>query len=269
VTLKMVSREQAVVKPHFRGPRWTPENDAKRPPSYEYFGPYSGNVGPDVTDVQMVNRTIGRHSHEVDEFQIMLGCPGATFEDRMVPHLLLHYSDAFALYGPLSGGDEPFHLLQFRATPIDQKAAGAWGDFRLPDDRALMPYVSERHEEAVLDELPPNDSAHGELTVHEMIKTADGVGAWLMIAGPRTKIPVPSPHHSSGQFIYVVDGELTHDGETFGPQSVGWQPPAHGEDIVHTLDAGCRLILMRMPYPPTTVAHAKQAAASDRGVRRT
>jgi hypothetical protein len=254
----MVAREDAVQRDGFSNPNIPKIATGRRGNLIEYFGEASVNIGPDVTDVHMTNRSIGAHSHEVDEFQILLGKPGAKFQGRDVPPLLLHYSDAFAIYGPLEGGEIPFHLIQLRTKPIDNAKGGAWGDFRLPDDRDLMPYVSERHEEAVVPETSEHESLdHGDLKSETIIgPAADGLGSVLITAGHGTVFTLPSPKDTSGQFVYVANGTVELGDRSYGEGTIGWQEREEAEADLTAGESGCRVVLMRFPYPASTAARA-------------
>src|SRR5439155_12662679 len=87
-------------------------------PIYDYLGMTSSrHIGPEAFMGDLVNHTTRHHFHPVDSFNLFWGAEGAEFEGREIPKVLLHYSDAYGVYGPFSCTDEKMQCFTLRPEP--------------------------------------------------------------------------------------------------------------------------------------------------------
>src|SRR5215467_525480 len=73
-----------------------------------YFGEH-GRVEPGPEGFMLKFRPgagLPAHFHDVNQFQVFFGSPGATFGRHAIPELMVHYAAAGTLYGPFAAGAE-------------------------------------------------------------------------------------------------------------------------------------------------------------------
>src|SRR5258706_10638781 len=49
---------------------------------------------------------LAAHFHKVDQFQVFFGGPGATFGRHDIGEVMVHFTDAYATYGPFRAGPD-------------------------------------------------------------------------------------------------------------------------------------------------------------------
>ncbi len=160
------------------------------------------------------------HFHSVDQFHVVLGSPGTTYKTQTVGEgfLMIQYSDAFNVYGPMDAGSEtPLEFFSFRAHY--DTAIGF-----LPKDRDLLQETPRHRKLSFLVDLAargagPADSA--SLLDHY----DDGLAAYRLRAVQGRQLSGPPLAGTSGQYYMVIGGEVTHRGSAFGPRSIAWVGP--------------------------------------------
>jgi hypothetical protein len=190
----------------------------------------------------------GAHFHPVDQFQVFLPSPGATFQRRPIESPIVHYNDAYMTYGPFEVVTEPLFFLTVRTRPTSEI-------MYMPQDRDKLVRRGRRNLHAAVGEWDDGSTpAPGEVRRHDIIpREADGASATLIVAGPDSELVVPSTEGTSGQFTFVLEGSLRHEGEVYGPRSLGWSTPDSAAPKLETTgDEGVKLLVMAFPYPATT-----------------
>jgi len=225
-------------------------------PIYDYFGQTSpfhfgpeaflGDLGP--------NRSTRNHFHPVDSFQLFWGAPGSEFEGRDIPKYLLHYSDAYGVYGGFSTTDSRIQCFTLR--PVPSAFTAYMSD---PEQREFV--LGRRNYDANIEPLLadalPSD---GKVITHTLMSPErDGLAAYLLTMGPEAEIPaelVSSPD-SSGSYVCVLEGELEWDGVGYGPRALGWLPPGGKLPALRPsrdAEGPLRLVAMHFPSPLTSAA---------------
>lgn len=199
--------------------------------------------------------SVGSHFHKVDQFQVMFGAPGAFYQRSQIPQVLLHYADAYSVYGPFGAGpDEEFFFYTLRAAQSTLHGA-------MPELRDQLLYKGERQFRFDLEPLllAPAPAA-GSAEVNAVIEPhEDGLAAFLMRLAPGVKAEPPVGELGSGRYTVVLEGEIDYDGRSFGPKSLGW---SQGEVEDVTLvggPIGATVLFLHLPYPATPATHEKSA----------
>lgn len=251
--LTMVGPEEAVVVG-----RTTDEGEART--WSEYFGRATGRGdSPQGFVVPLHNRFLGAHFHPVDQFQILLGVPGATYQREPVAPMMVHYADAYVTYGPLIGEDAPLRFYTLRALMTEQV-------LYMPDERKKLLWRGKRNRHVDFDHLTPGEfPGVGEVSVDTIWEREDdGLEGLAVTAGPRATIVIPGTSGTNGQYVFVADGSLARDGRSFPIESLGWQGPEEDGTEVTAGDGGVRLFVLRFPTPTSVEQHllAEKVGAS-------
>jgi hypothetical protein len=209
-----------------------------------------GDIDPQGFTAFVENETLRAHFHDVDQFQVMFGVPGSFYQRTPVPEVMIHYADAFVTYGPLIGEEPALRYFTLRARP----STGMWF---MPEEREHLAYRGKRRlevfPEPYSDQEPLADGTIEEKVVME--DERDGLEAKIVIAGPGATVVVDPSLAATGQYTVVVNGSVEHDGKTYGPESIGWQTQNDGPSELKAGSSGARVIVVRFPYPATTVSH--------------
>ncbi|WP_217231932.1 hypothetical protein [Streptomyces anulatus] len=242
----------------------------------DYFGGAASASGPQAYLVEQRNYVLRPHFHPVDQFQILCGAPGSLFGRRPLGELEVHYADAHTVYGPLTGGDPPLRYFTLRAEPTGTTAF-------MPESRAFLPArrtgrslhadasgpasgrasgsasgradagpAAGDRDTAVPDGDRATPVPDGADTLLEDVH--DGLRVSRLTGGPGTSLPLPEAGEG-GQFLYVAAGGIVEADISYGPETLGWQPPgAPGSAAVAGPD-GATVLVLRYPAPvarPTT-----------------
>jgi len=173
--------------------------DAAPPPEPDAIYPMAFLVDQDA-DV-----TVGAHFHQSDQFQVVVGGSGRLGTHEVEP-VAVHFSGAFAAYGPIRAGAEGLHYFTLR---------NGWdaGARYMPGARAELPRP-RRHREAV---AGPLGEGNGFETV--LGPEPDGLAAWRWRASEGARLAGPDPATGRGQFWVVLNGTLEREGKAFGRHS--------------------------------------------------
>jgi hypothetical protein len=188
------------------------------------------------------------HFHRIDQFQIMFGAPGAYYQRSPLPCALLHYTDAYSVYGPFGAGpDAPMSFFTLRGTPSDIHAS-------MPKDREHLLYRGDRHHQINLEPLLSDPAPLDGATSLDILvpEEPDGLAAYLMRIGPgAAQVAPPKGELRTGRYTIVLEGELVCEGRSFGPKSVGWSTGETSEILFGAGPMGAAVALLHMPFPAT------------------
>ena len=232
--------------------------DGRKTTDLRYFGKFSGrDTTCEAFLVRVQDGVVRAHFHPIDQFQILLGAPGSRYQRQELPALTLHYADAYATYGPMSGEDPPLRFFTLRAE------ASAFTAY-MPADRDKLAWRGRRHHQVGFDRLPLEDFPASGVSRVEQVwdRDEDGLEALAIVAGPSCAITLPATYRTGGQFTMIAEGSVCHDGKECGPESLAWQDAAEPAVHLSTADQGCRLFVLRYPEPSTTAQHQAAAAGS-------
>jgi hypothetical protein len=179
------------------------------------------------------------HFHDVDQFQVFFGVPGARYGRDTVPDLLVHYADAFTPYGPFSCGATALKFYTLRAQCTVRT-------LYMPNDRKLIPPGGKRRNLYATPDLgiPP----HGKSSITALFNPqTDGAMAWLVAAGADAVFRTPQPEGGMGQYCCVVKGAVELVNRTFPEKSLGWMDATDPPVEIRAATWGCAMVVMQFP----------------------
>jgi hypothetical protein len=205
---------------------------------YEPFG--HDGIGPQGFLVEMLPEHVGpAHFHDINQFQVFFPARGARYQRTAIDAVLLHYADAYATYGPFESGAEPLQFFTLRATHT--RFIGY-----MPTDRDKIVRRGGRN---VHVEVPPRRLDTSQGTVDALIGPhPDGLAAHRLTAGAGGSLPIPASG-GIGKYVLVLDGEVLHDGERHGAQSLAWLDPEGPEVLSAPKSSGFDALVMEFPVP--------------------
>ena len=173
--------------------------DAAPPPAPDAIYPMAFLVEQDA------DATVSAHFHQADQFQVVVGGSGRLGTHEVRP-VAVHFSAAFAAYGPIRAGAEGLHYFTLR---------NGWdpGARYMPGARAQLPRP-RRHREAVAGPL-----AEGNGFETALGPEPDGLAAWRWRLSAGARLAGPDPAAGRGQFWLVLGGTLAREGESLGRHS--------------------------------------------------
>jgi hypothetical protein len=219
------------------------EDPATAPQAYlvEMFGPM---VGP-------------AHFHPVDQFQIFFPHEHATYQRTQIAHPLVHYTDAYSVYGPFATAQDSMQFFTLRARQNKETIL-------MPEGRDRLIKRGKRNFHTALDPAVLGDvPAAGEVVTTTLFEpTEDHMSAVFVAAGEGATIPTTSTDETSGRYTCVLEGELRFEGRSYGPQSIGWSTPGSEAPELTAGAGGVRLVLLTFPYPSTELLDLDPALAA-------
>jgi hypothetical protein len=186
------------------------------------------------------------HFHMVDQFQIFLPDEHATYLRSRIEHPLVHYSDAYSVYGPFATTGEFMEFFTLRAVKNSEIAF-------MPEERHRLRKRGKRNMHTPVDSsVVGADPPAGEAMTKMLFEPAeDHMSALFVTAGREAGIPTLSARDTSGRYYWVMSGELTFEGRTYGPLSLGWSTPGSEAPVLVAGEEGVRLVMLTFPYPST------------------
>lgn len=232
----MVAAEDAV------SVEWVDPDDGFDRRRLDYYGPATDRLVGVQAHMAVINPSnpVPTHCHTVDQFQVMFGVAGARFRTKAIPPVLVHYADAYSVYGPITTDDQTLQFLTLRAVE------GA-GILHMPADRDKIPRRGGRQVSATPPAIDSDHEASGVVVEYVIGPEDDGLAAYLITAGAHADLTIDAASHARGQYVCVIDGDVQMDGSRFGPQSVGWHSGDDTSVRARAGAAGCRLIVMTFP----------------------
>lgn len=163
---------------------------------------------------------------------------------------MLHYTNGFTGYGPITAADEGISFFTLR-NRLDPGGARSF-----PGGRSFMKPARKRHR--VSEHLVLSDDETLKNRTHEVLETAiepeeNSLAAWFLRAVPGEKTQAPSPADGGGQYLIVARGTLWYDGEVY-PELSCVYVPADSEPIL--LEAGAEGLEVLIAQFPTDEAHS-------------
>jgi hypothetical protein len=229
---QLVSRAQAVPRRVFF--------EGKISKVVDYFGGAAPFGGAQAYLVEQKNYVLRAHLHPVDQFQILYGAPGSLFARRPIADLVVHYADAYTVYGPLVGADPPLRYFTLRAQHTDAT------EF-MPQARALVPKRPGRSLHRDLDPSTVDGPAPARSVSSTVLDDQrDGLRVTCVSGGAGAPITVPEAG-PAGQFSFVVGGSVESGGASYGPETVGWHPAGSAEWVGTAGSDGAALLVLRFP----------------------
>ena len=202
--------------------------------------------GPEAFLVRVPpHNTVTTHFHRVDQFQVFHPSPGARYQRHGYAGVLVHYTDAYSVYGPISTADEPLDFFTLRA--VGDSFTGY-----MPGAREHLVRRGERnlHGEVPLDVPFGRDIATADL----FDAFDDGLRAAVWRVPGGATFTGPSARGSAGQYWTVLDGADIASGRSAAAPSLQWvgrsDPPAAfvaGSD-------GPTVLLVQFPWPGSAPA---------------
>lgn len=186
------------------------------------------------------------HLHAQDQFQVFYPSAGAIYKKTPIDSFLLHYTDAFTVYGPFFSGEQPLEFFTLRARHNDLTAY-------LPEGRDQ---VAHRKTRQFMVSLPVSWHAPeaGSASVGELIAAeADGLAAFLVEAGPDTAITLPDSPGDSPRYALVLNGSV---GASQPGQALRYEAKRTKGDKITAGPGGIRIVTMHYPDPPTPLLAA-------------
>ena len=187
----------------------------------EYFGTRwpSGIAGtePQALVAELTpNEHVPAHYHGVEQFQIFTEGNGKMGRNVLQP-VTIQYKDNHTAYGPVISGDQG---LNFYAMRIRTAAEAKPRYAHEPDYREKMKPSKRRH----LISAPVLVStevvmAHRKEPAWERALEVqqydDGLDAHVARLGAGMEMDGPNPHRSGGYYLFVINGELRHEGALY------------------------------------------------------
>jgi hypothetical protein len=201
--------------------------------------------GPQAYLVELASDIhVAAHFHDTNQFQVFYGSPGATFQRHEIESLVVHYADAYTVYGPFAAGGEPLRFFTLRQQH-------ATGEYHLPDHRDLLePGQPRRHHEWVLSRwLAAPMPGPGELVLESLCDEPDGLGASTLLAGPEAEIVWPDSEVAGGRYCVVISGDVVCQGDALPAQSVVWCEPGSDPSALRVGSLGARVLALQ--FGPT------------------
>ena len=159
---------------------------------------------------QAADSVVQAHYHEADQFQLFVAGDGRIGTHALRP-VTVHYAGAYSPYGPILSGPSGLSYVTLRRS---WDPGAKW----MPEAAAALRSIPHRRHAALTSEHFDccSDSQRRLLRGVSMSplldSTGDGLGAWLIRAGPGAAIEGPDPAAGNGQFWYVLSGECVHGG---------------------------------------------------------
>ncbi len=219
---------------------------------YAVFGAMDGTAGsgPVAQLSQMAPLTTARpHFHDVDQFHIFFGTPGAVYQRRPIAPVLVHYIDGYTPYGPVVAGEDWLDIITVRAN--HDYVTGY-----MPEDRPKLARKAGRSIKAEVDL-----GAGGEVLRTVIKPQADGLAAYVLTLNPQRPVLAPRSAGTAGQFYCVITGQAQVGGRRADKGSLGWLSPEAAVPESRGVDL-CQLLVLQFPKVSQETAGLRLAANS-------
>jgi hypothetical protein len=194
------------------------------------------------------NEVIVPHFHEVDQYQIFVAGGGSLGRATEVANpLAVHYADHHTGYGPINAGPQGFSYFTLRAKTdpgaVYLHQPGYREKLKPSRKRHFLTQVTLSTEPVLLDR---RDAALEPLS-EEQDQESDGLGAWLLRAGPGVSVAGPSPAETGGQHYLVVNGALALESRRFPAWSTIFLSPDEPPLQVNAWSSGVEVLILQYP----------------------
>lgn len=206
------------------------------------------------------NRVLRTHFHAVDQFQVFYNGSGAIGRHPADPGVV-HFARAYTPYGPIFHSDKGLGFITLRA----HRDPGA--QF-LPERREALEQVPGRKpwQITVVPDFDLDPSEHGVAMKALDGLTGEGLAGWSVRMKPDAKTHAPDPSKGDGQFILVLKGGITNEGQVRKALTVVWVPASEGPFELVAGPEGLEGLILNFPIPGGGRPGAEdQAPAADAG----
>jgi hypothetical protein len=164
---------------------------------------------------------------------------------------MVHYTDAYATYGPFRSG--PHDRLLYATLRAEHSSYGGV----MPGARDELAYRGARNisrdvEDWALDVAPAAGAVHREVLPGE----EDGLACVLTLAAAGAEFCVERSRPSAGRYHCVLDGAVLSGGAAYPARTIGWVDVSEGASTLLAGQEGCSLLTLDFPSPPTRVQRA-------------
>ena len=200
---------------------------------------------------------LAAHFHKVDQFQVFFGGAGARFRRHEIDPVLVHYTDAYATYGPFSSGAQG-RLLYATMRAQHSNFGGV-----MPGARDELAYRGTRNLSWPVEDWELDRIGDGGTRLRSVYgPDDDGLGCTLALiaAGDSTTFPIDRP--IGGRYYCVLAGEVVVGGAMYPERSLGWS--GHDDPSLELLGGpeGASVLALDFPWPPTQESRLAELAAS-------
>jgi hypothetical protein len=187
----------------------------------------------------------GAHFHPVDQFQVFFGSDGGWYQRNDVRDDLVHYTDAFSTYGPFgSRGPDGLEFYTLRAKSTTEVAY-------MPRERSRLVRRGMRNMHVSLASVTRTSCAAGESAVEVVAgPDADGLAIYLVCLGRDAVLPLQAAaSRSAGQYVCVLRGCVSVDGQSYGRQAIAWTGPGEQLSVAASSEHGAEILILQFPQP--------------------
>lgn len=210
-----------------------------------YFGAASQlGKGPQAFMVVVPPNGMTRaHFHQINQYQVFFGTPGATFQRKAVSPVYVHYVDGFTPYGPFTGGTEGMEFFTLRAVA----SKGLW---YMPDSREKLVHKAGR---SLHIEVPQHGVKAGVELTALFEPYADGLAAWSVNVGPEQDFTGPAPVKCGGQYCLITKGTAQQGERGLPEKSALFVGEGEGPIQLSALGTlGFQALMVQYPAGPQT-----------------
>jgi hypothetical protein len=201
----------------------------------------AGSQGPMAYLVEQApDASVEPHFHEVPQFQIFHDGSGEIGTHHL-QGVTVHYAGPYSPYGPIVAGPQGVKYLTLRRS-WDRGAQ--WMPGAAPVLRGM---ASRRHvtfTSPALERCPDLASLHGPVVTVARDPSQDGVGAWMVQAGPGQQLPQPAAVPCA-RFWYVLSGMVEVAGQPLDARSCLYASEHEAVGDFRAGPAGAELIVVQ------------------------
>lgn len=185
---------------------------------------------------QSPHSTVMPHFHGVNQFQVVVRGEGMLGRHALHP-VCLHYTAAYTGYGPIRAHDDWLFYFTLRM----QSEQGA---HFLPADRPLQKPGQRRNLTA---EVPLTRDVAEPAWTTIFAQEPDGMAASLVELPAEGRTTAPAPEDTSGRYLLVLDGALSHEGRSLPRWSCLLVPPHAQGMALQAGPDGLSALLLQYP----------------------
>ena len=192
------------------------------------------------------------HYHASDQFQLFIDGDGKLGSHDIHP-ISIHYTNRFTGYGPIIAGDHGinYYVLRPKADPLGP------GQYLFKTETRDYLKQKKNHKRTfvvdALEILSPHSLAElSKPDVKELFKVPDdapdaGILAQELRIGPHQNFSCHDPLTGGGQVLFVLQGELTHEGVTLASRGAVTASLGDAAISFTTGYQGVQALLMQYP----------------------
>lgn len=200
------------------------------------------------------HRLLKTHFHETDQFQVITAGTGTLGRHPLMP-FTVHFARAFTPYGPIVAGPQGLDWLTIRALHDD-------GAQYLPESREALLAVTDRQPWQMTQAVSFGDMpTDGTLRALPGLSDERGLGAFAVQVQPGAALTLPDPSATGGQFLVVVRGGITQDGQDTESLATMLIRPTERPVTVVAGAQGLAALVLNFPVPALRPAPARPSAS--------